>query len=469
MKLIKELVRSEETHVESLQNVILEYLGPLKEKKILAPVLIKNLFGNIELILSWNMNFLHMLKERLKNTDCFGDLVINMSVILRQLFTQYNENYSLAQKTYTECLKNKEFEQLVQKNQAKSKSNLLTSLYLPIQRMIMYDSLLKDIIVLTPRTHRDFDTLCTAYKLLRSMDKAANRVVEKRKNLDTVIKIQNSLIDEDVYIAQPHRSYVFQEDLILVVGKQEKARTMYLFNDIVLIAKPRKKNKYQVHVIIPLDRITVDEMEGDPDDRHLFKLIPKQRGTTNNNNDNNNANNSNTTIPNNLNTTTNITTNSNGPVNTIGIPNANSNYAQEYVFYSADKASWIQLLHSTIKKLHLLPPEVSDLKVEDQDHAQSIKEGKFEKHVALMNDGNVLITQEMLMKKIKRWSEMKDLDALVKDIKKMAKKIEKFEELKENWNGRVATTTSSSSPIVSNTKASNGPSKSTPKEKDSKS
>jgi len=241
-KLIQELVRSEETHVEALKTVIVNYLSPLKEKKILSLPVIKRLFGNIELILTWNMDFLVRLKERLELTDCFGDLVVKMSVILRQLFTQYNENYQQAQLTYTECLKNnKEFEQFIQKNnQASPNSNLLTSLYLPIQRMIMYDSLLKDIVVLTPPNHQDYEYLCTAYKLLRSMDKAANRVVEKRKNLETVMKIQNSLTG-DVCIALPHRRHVFEEDVMLVIGKSHKKQTLYLFNDILLVAKLRKK------------------------------------------------------------------------------------------------------------------------------------------------------------------------------------------------------------------------------------
>jgi len=381
IKLIQELVRSEETHVEALKTVIVNYLSPLKEKKILSIHVIKKLFGNIELILTWNMDFLIRLKTRLEVSDCFGDLVVKMSVILRQLFTQYNENYQQAQLTYTECLKyNKDFEQFIQKNnQASPNSNLLTSLYLPIQRVIMYDSFLKDIVVLTSPNHEDYDPLCTAYKLLRSMDKAANRVVEKRKNLETVMKIQNSLIG-DVCIAQPHRRHVFEEYVMLVVGKNHKERTLYLFNDILLVAKMKKKNKYDVDVILQLDKITVDDLA---DDRHLFKIT--------------------TTFP------------ESGPV--------------EYIFYSSEhKPSWIQLLNSTIKKLHNPPPEISDLRVEAEEHAEAQKEGLVEKE--LLQNGEVPLTKNMLRKKIMKWSQMTDLEAIQYEIKKMALRIEKYEELK---------------------------------------
>jgi len=380
-KLIQELVRSEETHVEALKTVIVNYLSPLKERKILSIPVIKKLFGNIELILTWNMDFLISLKARLDVSDCFGDLVVKMSVILRQLFTQYNENYQQAQLTYTECLKyNKDFEQFIQKNnQASPNSNLLTSLYLPIQRMIMYDSLLKDIIVLTSPNHEDYDRLCTAYKLLRSMDKAANRVVEKRKNLETVMKIQNSLIG-DVCIALPHRRHVFEEDVMLVLGKNHKERTLYLFNDILLVAKLKKKNKYDVDVILQLDKITVDDLA---DDRHLFKITA--------------------TFP------------ESGPI--------------DYLFYSAEhKPSWIQLLSSTIKKLHILPPEISDLRVEAEEHAEAHKEGLVDKE--FLQNGEVPLTKKMLMKKIKKWSELKNPEELQFEIKKMVLRIEKYEEVK---------------------------------------
>jgi hypothetical protein len=245
--------------------------------------------------------------------------------------------------------------------------------------MIMYDSLLKDIAVLTSPNHEDYDPLCTAYKLLRSMDKAANRVVEKRKNLETVMKIQNSLIG-DVCIAQPHRRHVFEEYVMLVVGKNHKERTLYLFNDILLLAKMKKKNKYDVDVILQLDKISVDDLA---DDRHLFKIT--------------------TTFP------------ESSPV--------------EYLFYSSEhKPSWIQLLNSTIKKLHNPPPEISDLKVEAEEHAEAQKEGLVEKE--LLQNGEVPLTKNMLRKKIMKWSQMTDLEAIQYEIKKMALRIEKYEELK---------------------------------------
>jgi len=219
--------------------------------------------------------------------------------------------------------------------------------------------------------------LCTAYKSLRSMDKAANRVVEKRKNLYTVLKIQNSLTNGDVCIAQPHRSYVFEEEVQLVVGKSHKERTLYLFNDILLIAiaKPKKK-KYDVDAILPLEKMTVDDCDTE---RQIFKITVDD--------------------------------------------------GSEYVFESDSKASWIQLLNSTIKKLHVLPPEVSDLRVEAEEHAEAQKDNFFKGD--LLENGELLVTKRSLMKKILKWSEIDNPEAVMREVKKLARRIEKYEQIKD--------------------------------------
>lgn len=116
-------------------------------------------------------------------------------VIMRQLYAQYNENYEEAQQTYKELLKNKEFEQFIQNKSIKNqKANLLNALYLPIGRMIVYDSLLREIIQLTPKDHPDYEDLCSALKLVIAATKQADRVVEKRRNMEQVLRIQSQLV-----------------------------------------------------------------------------------------------------------------------------------------------------------------------------------------------------------------------------------------------------------------------------------
>ena len=64
---------------------------------------------------------------------------------MRQLYTQYSENYDNAMVTYEKAKKNRAFAQFLEKTQkdTNEQKDLLTYLFLPVQRMLAYDSLLK--------------------------------------------------------------------------------------------------------------------------------------------------------------------------------------------------------------------------------------------------------------------------------------------------------------------------------------
>jgi len=239
-KFVTELLNSELLHVDSLQTLVVDYVKALKDRQdILSPLNHKLMFGNIEVILGWNMEFYTALKNRINgNSKRFGDILIEMFPILKQIYTQYSENYEAAQICFRECFKIKEFEEFV----IKRNKNLLSMLYIPIQRMVMYYSLLKDIVSLTSKDHIDYNDLKQAFKQIKSIISAANRVKEKRKNMDIVVSIQHVLgSNVDFPIAEPHRSYVFEDNMSLVFGRKLKIRKVYLFNDMLLVLKSKKK------------------------------------------------------------------------------------------------------------------------------------------------------------------------------------------------------------------------------------
>eukprot|EP01121_Diplochlamys_sp_Union-15-3_P005976 TRINITY_DN1635_c0_g5_i1.p1 TRINITY_DN1635_c0_g5~~TRINITY_DN1635_c0_g5_i1.p1 ORF type:complete len:300 (+),score=53.18 TRINITY_DN1635_c0_g5_i1:466-1365(+) len=294
--------------------------------------------------------------------------------ILRQLYSEYSGNYETAQQTYKECMKLREFENFILLQTKQKSTNLLTSLYLPIQRMIMYDSLLKDIISCTENDHPDYEDLCDALRALRSINKLADRVAEKRKNMDRVIKIQNLLNNWE--LAKPHRKYIHEDDLLLQIGpKNFKERKMYLFNDVLLVTK-KKGKKFDVDFMIKLEQFKVVDIEGD---REKFKIEFIED-------------------------------------------------ASEILFSSTEKNSWIQLLNSAKKKLTATPDEVNHLRVEEEEGEE---EKESIKNLLMNPSVNGEITKEMLINKILEWSTMKSSEVM-KDIKKMAAKIMKVKDRGRN-------------------------------------
>jgi len=146
VKYIQELLNSEQQHVDSLQTLVVTFVKTLKDKHdILSPENHKLMFGNIEVILNWNMEFSAALKGRLSGgaTKKFGDILIEMFPILKQIYIQYSENYEAALVCFSECIKVKEFEEFIRQECKPSNLDLLSMLNIPIRRMIMYHSLLK--------------------------------------------------------------------------------------------------------------------------------------------------------------------------------------------------------------------------------------------------------------------------------------------------------------------------------------
>jgi len=88
---------SELQHVELLKTVVVEYVQPLRN--ILPKDTVKKLFGNIEVILGWNMQFYGRLRSRYEESEdlsmesnadehefLFGDIMVEM-VRVSPLFT----------------------------------------------------------------------------------------------------------------------------------------------------------------------------------------------------------------------------------------------------------------------------------------------------------------------------------------------------------------------------------------------
>lgn len=279
-KLSQELLSSERTHVQTLNALFENYVQPLRDGSILPQNVFQEIFCNLELIRNWHAAFCEGLSHNLTCGDTFGDFFMDMTPLLRQLYTQYNENYDHAMDALEAAKKIKPFAAFLEKKQKDISENkikdLLTYLYLPIQRMITYDSLVKDILALTPPDHEDFMHLTTVYKALRETQDHANQRSKQRKNIDKVIGIQNSL-NNDMQLALPHRRFVHQGEVLL--GKALKERRLYLFNDLLLCVKKREKKgktkPFEIDFTEPLETLKAEAInDGDP---RKFRLYSSAR------------------------------------------------------------------------------------------------------------------------------------------------------------------------------------------------
>jgi hypothetical protein len=246
----------------------------------------------------------------------------------------------------------KEFEQFVRNtSNGNAKNNLLTLLYLPVGRMMVYDALLKEIIQLTPQDHADREDLVNAQKMIGAATRQASRVAEMRKNLHNVLRIQ-SMLQNAADIAEPHRRYVYEGTVVIEVGpKTFKERAMFLFNDLVLLAKPKRK-KYEVEWSSKLSEVQL--VDNDEEDRTRFKL---KDGSNN-----------------------------------------------ELLLASEDKPTWMYHFKAAIKNLGATPQELHALRIEE--HLPEPIDGSSAPNLDRYSDARHLVSL------ILRWSELKAEDAM---------------------------------------------------------
>ena len=181
---------------------------------------------------------------------------------MRQLYTQYNENYESALAAYEKAKKNKNFSQFLEKTQKDTnvQKDLLTYLYLPVQRMLAYNSLLKDIIKFTPRTHLDFRQLSNSLTALRDIEFSGIMRAEQRKNQMKVLYIQNNMID-DIQLALPHRRFAYEGEVLVITGlRYARERFCFLFNDLIVCCKPKRQKKLELDWKEPLETINVEPL-----------------------------------------------------------------------------------------------------------------------------------------------------------------------------------------------------------------
>ncbi len=176
-----------------------------------------------------------------------------MVPMLRQLYTQYCENYERALGTYERCKSNKGLMAFLAARQERTGRDFLSCLYLPIGRMIAYDTLLNSILSHTARSDAsDHREVARALQALRAVTRHANERALQRKNIDRVLAIQDAICDESIPpLAVPHRRYVYEGTVTVFSGanssKELRDRHLFLFNDLIICVRPSKRSRAAVN------------------------------------------------------------------------------------------------------------------------------------------------------------------------------------------------------------------------------
>ncbi len=297
-------------------------------------------------------------------TVCGGQALLHMVPMLRQLYTQYCENYERALATYERCKSNKALMTFLAARQEKTGRDFLSCLYLPIGRMIAYDTLLNSILSHTARSdasdHRD---VARALQALRAVTRHANERALQRKNIDRVLAIQDAICDETIPpLAVPHRRYVYEGTVTTFSGslgaKEAKDRHLFLFNDLIICVRPSKRSRAAANKIWDVEFLIGD----------LHTVVPED------------------------------VVNDADPYRfSLRTPGAT------HVLSSPEKSAWVQLVQDVVSRLN-------------RPAVLTLSEPVSEK---ITQD----ISKEMLVQQILEWAKTDNAEAVLMELKELAERL----------------------------------------------
>lgn len=141
------------------------------------------------------------------------------------------------------------------------------------QRYVKYPLFLTEYLKEMPIGHPDTADTIAALRVTRSVNEKVNSMVNKEKPACDLIRIQNSLIQNDCLI-KPGRELLEMGEMYVVSNDCEKLRTFVLCSDVLIYLEEVQNRLYHLHDKISLTRMKV-EMDYDDTSRDLAIKTPK--------------------------------------------------------------------------------------------------------------------------------------------------------------------------------------------------
>ncbi|ESO07690.1 hypothetical protein HELRODRAFT_191013 [Helobdella robusta] len=240
VKVIEELLATEATYFRHLELIVSLFMQPLMDSHIIPEPAIVEIFGNIRLIMSVNMELSsHMRSESI------GQAFLHLAPFLK-LYSTYAQNHERALAVLLEWdQKSAEFskfrrqqEELADMNGLKLNALLIT----PVQRIPRwYKLLLEELLSCTPLDHDDYWPIKNAVVEVQHVASHINEHIRQQDNFMKMLAIQKCFNASNApRIFVPGRMFIKEGPLRKVSqhGNKSHERMFFLFSDMLMYAKP---------------------------------------------------------------------------------------------------------------------------------------------------------------------------------------------------------------------------------------
>ncbi|XP_076307680.1 uncharacterized protein LOC143223500 isoform X2 [Tachypleus tridentatus] len=301
--LVEDLLLSEQDYNKTLKSVCDVYAKPLRKLLCLGPDEHKALFDWVDPLCSLSNLVINKLQVALRDWDPCRSRIGN--IFSKQLWTKYAEYQDHLTFVAVPLLKDKEandneFTTLCQQRQGATKYSLQDLLFLPLERLAQYESILSQVAAQTSEEHPDFSDRWRATSKAMNMVRRGESAMEEtdldrvqdlfphdnlnlyeqdpffsRKTLFraksvTANKIQRAfstkgpkVVSTDSKVSSPRtstistspRSFIMEGSVQFLMGVQRQERHLFLFSDILIVGKPRSSGTYKQK-----ERLSISEL-----------------------------------------------------------------------------------------------------------------------------------------------------------------------------------------------------------------
>ncbi|XP_060736513.1 rho guanine nucleotide exchange factor TIAM2 isoform X1 [Tachysurus vachellii] len=295
-KVVQELVDTEKSYVKDLSCLFEIYLKPLQKETFLTQDEMESLFGSLPEMLDFQKVFLQTLEERIASTPDFSTLETpgqfrKLLFSLGASFLYYADHFKLysgfcanhikVQKVLERAKTDRAFKEFLDaRNPTKQHSSTLESyLIKPVQRVLKYPLLLRELVSLTDTDSEEHYHLTEA---LKAMEKVASHINEMQKIYEDYGAVFDQLVVEQSASEKEVTEISMGEFLMhssvtwinpfpsLGRMKKEPELTVFVFKKAVILVC-RESNKLKKKMNVPRSA----HAHGDQDSVKFRWLVPR--------------------------------------------------------------------------------------------------------------------------------------------------------------------------------------------------
>eukprot|EP01104_Vermistella_antarctica_P020636 TRINITY_DN8912_c0_g1_i1.p1 TRINITY_DN8912_c0_g1~~TRINITY_DN8912_c0_g1_i1.p1 ORF type:complete len:477 (+),score=114.02 TRINITY_DN8912_c0_g1_i1:90-1433(+) len=288
-----ELIDSEADYVEDLTTLQEVYMVPMRNKKefltgkpLVSAADIQIIFSNLSSITPVNQALsekLLAMRNKRNAQQLIGQVFLNMANYLR-MYAQYCANHKKATDMVSEHRKDLQFDSFLEEkrfcHQASQMLEFESFLIKPVQRICKYPLLLREVLKYTPDTHPDYAPLVEALDKLGEVASDINESKRMAEEQVKILEIQESIsfpAKKHIKLFTASRRFIRDSCFSkIVVGKDSFKGKMWLFSDLVLVAKSKSKTKFTFKTSFPIQSATTFDIPEDPKSKkkaHAFTLM----------------------------------------------------------------------------------------------------------------------------------------------------------------------------------------------------